>query len=984
MKAVSNIHHRLFFFLLCFYLPDAAIQAQHYFQQEVNYTIDVRLDDIKHELSAFQTIEYINNSPDTLHHLFFHLWPNAYLNNKTPLARQILRSQGKSRLFDDPELQGYIDSLDFQMEGEKLEWYLNEDTPDICKIILNTPLKPGDTIQISTPFRVKLPKGVTSRLGHVGQSYQISQWYPKPAVYDPSGWHPMPYLDQGEFYSEFGQFDVSITLPDNYVVGATGDLQNESEKAWLTDLAADSTWKNVTSFGSIKFPQSSDHLKTLHFTGSQMHDFAWFADKRYHVMKGSVEMPASGREVETWVMFTDREAHLWKHALGYLKEALLYFSERVGDYPYNSLTAVQGELTAGAGMEYPGLAVIGLADNAFALDAVLAHETGHMWFYGALGFNERRFPFLDEGITSAFEMEYLKTRHPDVKLWEILAINSQTARILRLKDMPVERIYEIEWLAQARSNKEQSINLPAAEYTETNYYSIIYNKAGLGFNYMKAWLGDSLYLTAMQDFYQTWKFKHPQPNDLRDIFEQHTSRELDWFFDDFLQTTKRLDYKIKRYENHRLLVKNNKELVSPLILAGLKDDSVCFQMWLDGFEGEQWIDLPEGDYTEIVIDPEHVMTEFRRTNNRIRTSGIFPGQPPIKPRLLLTIEDPSNRYLVYTPIVKWNNEDRLMPGILFHNGTTLPKSLEYKLTPYYSFKNSAMRGYGQLKYTLTPFNHFVQRAIFSIEGSQFGAPGDEKYQTIKSGMDIHFRNNEATNPIRHSLYNYFIGASDLARVNRMEQAHMNFFLQLGYRLVNNRSVNPYHLHTFLESNKNQHKVSFEYNYTFSYYGKDQGLDIRLFAGTLLENKGHEPFYAFAAGGRRGKENYLYEGTFIDRFSDFPNGFFSRQMALNEGGLRSPVNDSIGYSPSLVSLSLTSNLPGRAGRWPVKPFVNFVARDSRKNTFFYEAGLKAGIWDVFEIHIPILVSENIQSATGPFKERIRFTMDLDALFLLRFK
>lgn len=960
------------------------MQAQAYFQQEVNYTIEVSLDDSNHELSAFQTIEYINNSPDTLRFLIFHLWPNAYLDNHTPLARQLLSAQGKSRLFDDPDLQGYIDSLDFRVAGNKLEWQLDVDTPDLCQIVLNTPLEPGDTVQITTPFHVKLPKGVTSRLGHVGQSYQISQWYPKPAVYDPTGWHPMSYLDQGEFYAEFGRYEVSITLPENYRIGTTGDLQNESEQIWLSALAADSTWKNVTAFGRVKFPKSSDQLKTLHYTGNQMHDFAWFADKRYHVMKGQVTLPASGREVATWVMFTDREAHLWKNALAYMQEALLFFSETVGDYPYNSLTVVQGELTAGAGMEYPGLAVIGLIADAYALDAVLAHEIGHIWFYGALGFNERRFPYLDEGITSAYEMSYSKERHPEVKLWEVLKIKSNFARIFRLKDLPVERMYEIDWLVQARNNTEQAINLPAADFTETNYYNIIYNKSALGFNYLKDWMGDSLYNAAMQDFYQTWQFKHPQPDDLRQVFERHSTKDMGWFFDDFLGTTKRLDYKIKGYDKGRLLVKNNKELEAPFLVAGMKGDSVCFEVWVDGFEGEKWMDIPEGDYTEIVIDPWHVMPEYQRINNRIRTSGLFPKYQAPQTRFLFTIEDPGEPYLVYSPIINWNKEDGLMPGLLLHNGVTLPKPLEYTLMPFYSFKGSGLMGLGQMNYNLTPYNHFVRKSTFSLEGSQFGAPGNEEYHTIKGGLEVFFRNDTKTSPFRHSLYTNFMAASDLAQVNQMEPAQMDYFLQMGYRLANNRLINPYHLLTSVESNKNYHKASVEYNYTFSFYGKDMGLDIRLFAGTMLENNSSEPFYAFATAGRSGKEQYLYEGAFIDRFSDFPNGFFSRQMTLSEGGLVSPVNDSIGYSSSLVSLSLTSNLPGRAGRLPLKPFVNLVVNDSHNYPFFYEAGIKTGIWDFFEIYIPLLVSENIESATGSFKERIRFVMNLDALFLLRFK
>ena len=187
--------------------------SQVYFQQEVNYKINVSLNDSLHELNAFETIQYINNSPDTLHFLFFHLWPNGYSSNNTGLAKQLMTLRGKERLFNDPVLRGYIDSLNFKIDGQNVSWALLSDQPDICKINLTKGLVNGDTINISTPFHVKIPLGVTSRLGHIGQSYQISQWYPKPAVYDNKGWHQMSYEDQGEFYSEFGIFDVSITLP---------------------------------------------------------------------------------------------------------------------------------------------------------------------------------------------------------------------------------------------------------------------------------------------------------------------------------------------------------------------------------------------------------------------------------------------------------------------------------------------------------------------------------------------------------------------------------------------------------------------------------------------------------------------------------------------------------------------------------------------------------------------------------------------------
>src|SRR5665647_2290250 len=311
----NNIIGQMFIFCPIIIMPFQKTFAQDYFQQEVNFDIRVTLNDKCHELSAFETVEYINRSPDTLDFLIFHLWPNGYSSNKTALAKQLYEQKGKAKLFNDPELKGYIDSLDFRINKEVVQWSFYDGQPDICKIMLNEPVHPGDTVYITTPFHVKIPKAVTSRLGHLETSYQISQWYPKPAVYDRNGWHPMPYLDQGEYYSEFGTYDVSITLPDNYTVGATGNLQNEQEMERLNALAADSTWKKTIDTAGYEFPPSAIQMKTLRYTEKQIHDFAWFADKRFHVMKGLVKLADSGKEITTWVMCTNKQAKLWKDAI---------------------------------------------------------------------------------------------------------------------------------------------------------------------------------------------------------------------------------------------------------------------------------------------------------------------------------------------------------------------------------------------------------------------------------------------------------------------------------------------------------------------------------------------------------------------------------------------------------------------------------------------------------------------------------------------
>ncbi len=961
--------------------------SQEYFQQEVNFNIRVSLNDTLHELHAFGTMEYINHSPDTLHFLYFHLWPNAYSNNNTHLAKQVFRVNGKSKLFDDPELSGSIDSLDFKVNGRQVQWNLLPGQPDICRIDLMEPLNAGDTIIITTPFRVKIPQGVTSRLGHIGESYQISQWYPKPAVYDRDGWHQMSYLDQGEFYSEFGRFEVNITLPENYIVGATGNLQNTREVERLEKIAADTSWLYASHIGKINFPASSKQFKTLRYTAGNVHDFAWFADKRFNVMKGKIKLPGSGREVTTWVMFTNRQANLWKDALHYVNGAVLWLSDKTGDYPYDNFTAVQSALSAGFGMEYPGITVIGLAEDAYSLDEVLSHEIFHNWFYGALASNERMVPFMDEGITSSYTARYMKEKYTLKKLWQIFFKNWKLARFLNIDQLPVERMQELEWLVQARSNLEQPINLPAKEYSDSNYGIILYNKAATSFNYLRAYLGDSLFDAAMSEYYKQWKFRHPHPIDLRVVFEDHSDKDLAWFFDDLLGTTKRLDYKMVRLENQKLLVKNKGELVSPLFISGMTGDSIYFEKWTDGFKDRQWIELPSGDYSEIRIDPGHVTPEIYRMNNTIQKTGYFPRADPIQTQLLFTVDDPEKHTLMYIPAVNWTRENGFMAGVAFHNGFIIPKPVEYFVMPFYAFGNNDLAGFGRIKYNITPYDKFIRLAAISIEGTQFGAPGNQNYQKVKTGIDFYLRNHDMTSLLTHKIFGNYIAASSLYQIKLQEKAEMNSYLQFGYQMERHSRSNPLSLLASFESGKSYQKTSVEFNYKLSYHGQDNGLDIRLFAGTMLNEDSTVPFYAFSASGRSGRELYLYQGTYPDRFAVFPSNFWSRQLSISEGGLVSPVNDSLAYSRRLFSLSFTSSLPGITSRLPVKPFVNFLLNDkvfgSRNNSpIFFEAGLKTGIRNIFEIYIPLLVSNNIESASGSFKNRIRFVFSLDSVSRLK--
>ena len=751
----------------------AIAQTKGNWQQEVNYTIQVTLDDQSHMLRGREEFVYTNNSPSSLDVIYIHLWPNAYKNNKTALAKQLMMS-GKDFLFrNDPEYQGFIDSLDFKANGTSVKLTYDAKHIDIAKLTLNKPLAPGEKVVITTPFRVKLPSGEVSRMGHVGQSYQVTQWYPKPAVYDENGWHPMPYLNQGEFYSEYGNFDVSITLPEDYTVGSTGDLQTEREIKRLNLLAEyngvtslkpsteeksesvypfqenldrelipvgmyraadiplrrseldwskiDKFYANQNSDGNLdSLVEKATVMKTIRYTQSRVHDFAWFADKTFLVLKGQVVLPHSGRTVTTWAMYTPLSSGLWKpHALEYLHDGILKYSQWNGDYPYNQVTAVDGTISAGGGMEYPNVTVIGSVSSKEELEVVIVHEVGHNWFYGILGSNERDFGWMDEGMNTLNEMRFVAEKYPkNQRLTDMIGLGKESTKGLAKKlgvfGLSHKDEGDMMYRCMASFGVDQPIQTASADFSSANYGGVMYQKTGLVFHYLKAYLGDSMFDVCMQAYFERWKFRHPQPEDLRVVLEETSGQNLGWLFDGLINSRKVADFKIVRVRQSMgksyVKVKSVGRVHGPVVVQRIQNGEVAESVWvtpktpnkkftttveLGSGAGGSKFGVQKGKVIPdtFVIDANRMIPEVNRNNNVWASQG---RKTTLK--FGTGNNQPWERNHYWLPAVGWNQYDKTMIGVVLHNTSFQAPKFRYSLVPMYSFGRKNLSGIGDVSY----------------------------------------------------------------------------------------------------------------------------------------------------------------------------------------------------------------------------------------------------------------------------------------------
>ncbi len=980
------------------------ILAQEYFQQDLSYVIDVKLNDVKHELSGFETIEYTNNSNDTLRFLYFHLWPNAYKNQKTALAKQLMESGETKMYFADQDELGYIDSLNFQIDDLPVKWELDPKNIDICNITLGNPLFPGQKIKITTPFHVKIPSGEISRLGHLDQAYTITQWYPKPAVYDREGWHQMPYLNQGEFYSEFGTYEVNITLPKNYVLGATGDrIEEQEEDAWMNEkvIATDEKYKKLKTPGiskeeyarltSMTFPESDKEFKTITFKQYKVHDFAWFCDKRYNVIQSEVQLPYNHQTVKTWALFTNKNLMTWEYSSAYLNDATFFYSLWNGDYQYLHVTAVDGTISAGGGMEYPNITVIGDAGNEFTLETVIMHEVGHNWFYGMLGSNERDHPWMDEGINSFNEMRYIRTKYPLASMADVVGRDS-SFRMFGINKIRQAEQYNILYQLQAKTNHDQPCELRADKQTDFNYGAIVYSKTAVLFNYLMNYMGENDFDAAMQFYFDKWKFKHPQPKDLRNTLEYFSEKKLSWFFDDLIGSTKKLDYKIcntKRMEDGswEIEVKNVGDIEGPVAICGVYNGKVRGIFWGDGFSGKKTLSFPPSDIDYFKIDYFEWSPEINRKNNTIRTKGLFRKTEKLEFTLLGGLDKPNKTQTYFSPAFGYNSYNGFMAGFAFYNHFLFQKKIEWDILPMYASQNNDLAGYAQLKLNFTPKKVFQQISI-GVSGARFAYASQPyllNFNKVTPFIQFNVKKRNPRSNVSHSFkvrnINLFTDGYDYVlnqvgtqyEVTRDSQQHN--YIDASYILKNDKAINPYSLLLNFQGGDYMSKLAL----TLKYYltiNEDKSIEFRVFGGSFLDQTNAGP-YRFRMSGQTGYQDYFYDHIYLGRSET--QGLWPNQFTETDGAFK--VYTPLGQSAEwIVALNIKSPKPFKI---PLKLYADLGTASKSallNDELLYNAGIDICIaQDVFEIYIPLVMNKDIRTTIDinnkTFLETIRFTLNL---------
>ncbi len=578
----------------------------NYWQQKVSYNMDIDMDVKKHRFEGVQSLDYTNNSPDTLHKVYYHLYFNAFQPGSQMDVRSLNIQDPDKRVGDrisklDKDEIGYHKITSLTHNGEDVSY---EIYGTVMKVVLKNPILPGQTATFDMEFNSQVPVQIrrSGRDNKEGIDYSMTQWYPKMAEYDVDGWHPDQYVGR-EFYGVWGNFNVNITIDSDYMIGGTGTLTNANE----------------IGMGYADVPTPRAKKLTWKFTAANVHDFAWAADPDY--VHKSVQVP-NGPLVHLLYDPKTANEENWVKLEQYVTPYFHYMDSHFGKYPYSQFTVIQG---GDGGMEYPmATLVVGGGDDFEGFLGLFAHEAGHSWFYGLLGSNENKDPWMDEGFTTFAEemvMAEMLEKHGENPFLQKMAVYGYLVA----------------------NNIQEPLSTPADHYDLNATYSISSYYMGALFLYqLKGIVGEEVFWKGMMSYYDQWAFKHPTPEDFIRVMELESDMELDWYLIYWTQMTKSIDYgiySVNPFEGKKTKITLERKGGMPMpidvtvvwksgdqstytiplvMMYNFKNDSetLPLQPWNWTHPTYDWIlEAPITDISQIIVDGKAYTCDINRTNN---------------------------------------------------------------------------------------------------------------------------------------------------------------------------------------------------------------------------------------------------------------------------------------------------------------------------------------------------------------------------------
>lgn len=909
-------------------------------QNAIKIKADLNIE--KDELKIQQEIVFYNVSDSILQKIYLHNWPNSYRDRKTPLSKRFIQDLRKNLYFAKKEDLGETSISNVSVNFENTYFKEVKNQADIIEVSLNTPLQPKDSVTIAATYIVKFPNAKFTGYGKTKNGYQLRFWYLTPAVFN-NEWQLMSNLNVDDLFESGTDFSIEINVPKNYVVESNlykYETPNKEKNNYLL------VGKNKT-----------DIILGIH-KEAQI--------KTYKTKSINIHTDLFSKEL-------DRNT-----ITSVLNRELSFIEEYLGKYPHTSIyidKTTQRKNPIYGLNQLPDF--LSPFSDTFKWDLTMFKALSRKYLENTLLLNKRKDYWLLDGIQNYLLIEYVERFYPETKLlgsvsdfWFLKKFNFTK---LKFNDK-----YPFMYQFSARKFLDQSLATSTDSLSNFNRKISSKYKAGLGLRYLKGFIGDTILNESIKEFYQKNHLKTTSSKEFSKIVKSKTTKDLDWFFNDFIHSNKKIDYTIKKIttENDSLAVtiKNKRNFTTPVALYALKNNEIKLKKWVTNIDSTKIIKLKNENYDKLVLNYENLYPEYNTLDNwkNVKKSLL---NKPLKLTFIKDVSAPEYNQLFYQPNLSYNFYNGIILGAKIHNKPFIERNLDFTFSPSYATKSNSVVGSFSVLY-----NQFYEKTkIYKTEYGLAGGTSDYapnlSYKSLIPYVNIIFKRKTLRETSSESLRAKLVHINKEVAPTAIKTEQDNYsVLSLSYNYSKPDIIKEFRYNFSTEFAKDFSKAALDIRFR-SLSTSDTQLDFRVFAGAFLHNKSEGDYFSF---GLDRANDYLFQLNYFGRSE--ASGIFSQQFIITEGGFKSVL-------PTRFANQYMVSFNSSIGIWRWLEFYNGVAFLKNRNTplyFGYENGIRFNfIHNIFEVYFPFYSNNGWEVGQHAYSEKIRFTLTTDVSSIYNF-
>jgi len=910
--------------------------------QQNSININATLDVTKDLLNIEQRIIYYNTSDKDLKSIFLHNWPNSFKNRKTALSKRFIEAYKKNMYFSKEKDLGFSTIKNISVNFETVKFLELKNQNDVLEIPLASFLKKDDSIVINATYSVKIPNSKFTDYGKTKTGYQLRYWYLNPAVFNKK-WLLMSNLNNDDLFESPTKYSLKLKLPKEYKINS-----------------------NLT-----KQKTEGEKFNTYYFAGENKTDVILSIDQidRFKVYKT--------KNIKILTDILDDKVD-YKSSIKILNRELDFLEKYLGEYPHKEIF-----LDKVAQKKDPIYGLSQLPDfirpfsDTFKTDITLFKILTKKYIESTILVNKRKEYWITDGLQSYLMMEYVNEFYPEVKL---LGTTSKSWLLKRynVSELDFNDKYPFIYQLSARSFLDQPLTTSADSLSNFNRKIVNKYKAGLSFIYLKSFLGDSVLNDAIKEFYFKNKLEKVSAIDFKNIITTKTTQDLSWFFGDYIQTNKKIDYAISDAkiigDSVTIVIKNKRNITVPVALYGLKNKEIKFKKWYSNINNTKTIKLKNFNYDTFSLNYEQQYPEHNTQNNQKKIKRSLLNKA-LKFSFIKDIEDPYYNQVFYQPNFDYNFYDGFIFGLKLHNKPIIKRNLELTLQPSYAFKSSSITGSFAFRYNQYFEDTNIYKIVYGLFGSTQHYAKDLSYNAFIPYISLIFKRKSLRDVSSESISAKMVNINRETSVNQISKEQDSYSIfNLSYQYSNPNIIKDFRYRFNFEAAKDFSKISLDLRYR-SLTSKDTQLDFRVFAGAFLNNRTTGDYFSF---GLDRANDYLFELNYFGRSES--SGLFSQQFIINQGGFKSVLP--VRYANQYM-LSTNSSI----GLWKWVEAYNgtaFLKNKGESLYFAYENGVRFNfIHNILEVYLPIYSNNGWEISQKSYVEKVRFTLTADIQSIYNF-